>query len=251
MTNLDLLSASLTTWYQQPLGQTLAAMETEQLKKNLAPLTGQYILQLGYIDLLNDIAIKSSPRRIIVCDEAETQTQTPFVQASYAQLPFANASLDIVIMSHILEFEPSAKAALDEAWRALKADGHLVILGFNPWSLWGVTKLFYSHHAPPWSGHFYSASKLLRRLHQLHAEIITFKSFFFRPPLNQASFLGKSHWLETIAQFLLPPVGGVYLLVAKKNIMPLTPIRSHWQWQSVLADNKGIVQPTTQGVKRE
>ena len=46
-----------------------------------------------------------------------------------------------VVLPHVLEFEANPHQVLRESERVLIGEGHVVILGFNPWSLWGLWRL--------------------------------------------------------------------------------------------------------------
>ena len=56
----------------------------------------------------------------------------------YEELPFATHSIDLVVMPHILEFAEDPHQVLREVERVLVPEGHVVITGFNPASLWGL-----------------------------------------------------------------------------------------------------------------
>ena len=56
----------------------------------------------------------------------------------YEELPFATHSIDLVVMPHILEFADDPHQVLREVERVLVPEGHVVITGFNPASLWGL-----------------------------------------------------------------------------------------------------------------
>lgn len=60
-----------------------------------------------------------------------------WIRAEYSQLPLATESVDVLILPHVLEFEPDRHQLLREAERVLKPEGRLHILGFNPYSLHG------------------------------------------------------------------------------------------------------------------
>jgi len=213
-------------FYQQPLGRELARLESEQLQRTLGKLFAPRALQLGNSKLIAPHQFK----HFVVMDPLHT---------NYTQLPFRDDSFELVLLPHILEFEMDSTAVIEEAWRVLAPNGHLVILGFNPWSLWGIRHLCASRWSGiPWHGHFYSAEKLQWRLRQMEAEIVTYKSFFHRPPIAHATFLTQTRWLEPIVRLLLPSCGGVYLIMAKKCIIPLTPIVPRWRWQTLLAYEK-------------
>ena len=59
------------------------------------------------------------------------------VTARLSQLPIANGAVDAVVLPHTLEFETDPFAVVREADRVLAGEGHLIVLGFRPWSLWG------------------------------------------------------------------------------------------------------------------
>src|SRR3989344_1253033 len=53
-------------------------------------------------------------------------------------LPFAAASLDLLVLPHTLELSIDPHAALREVERVLVPEGRVVISGLNPTSLWGL-----------------------------------------------------------------------------------------------------------------
>lgn len=240
MTDLQLNDLSLTQWYQEALGQAFVAIELEWLEKCWSTLPGQYWLQLGNLPLLNKVQSTRLARRIILSPHI-TEKEISGVESHYTALPFSDGTLDIILLPHLFEFESQIEPILEEAFRVLSPKGHLVILGFNPWSLWGLRRLFSKRSGEaPWTGEFYSAEKLRRALINQNAEIIYHKNFFFRPPINSLTFLSRSRWMEKILQFLFPANAGGYLLAAKKNVIPLRPVKTWKGWQAVLQNNKEL-----------
>ena len=53
-------------------------------------------------------------------------------------LPFAENSLDLVVLPHSLELNADPHATLREVERVLVPEGRVVICGLNPASLWGL-----------------------------------------------------------------------------------------------------------------
>lgn len=237
----------MTEWYQQPLGRTVAAAEAAELRALLASEHGKYLLYLGNNPEISHLKPPLAPCCMSINKEAAVSSTTPILEAEYQALPFANESINIIVMSHILEFEAKMLVCLEESWRILAEEGQLVIFGFNPWSLWGICRLFGTQpQQAPWNGHFHSAEKVRYHLSKLGAEITLCKSIFFGPPAMNGS---QNRWLEQIASLSFPSAGGIYILVATKHRTLLTPIRPVWSWQSWLANDKNIAQPTARRVK--
>ena len=60
------------------------------------------------------------------------------LHCDFDALPFDSASLDLVVLPHALELARDPHLALREVERVLVPEGRVVIVGFNPASLWGV-----------------------------------------------------------------------------------------------------------------
>lgn len=240
---------SLTDWYTQPLGQALSHFENAELQHLLPKYQGQCLLQVGGHALLPALGVSPIAHRFGITQATGEQNQGSFIYSSYGQLPIASDSTDVVILWHSLETEKHPETILTEAWRTLKPDGHLIILGFNPLSLWGLRRLL-DHHIPPWNGHFHNAQKICNWVAHANGEIITAKSFFFRPPLQNQQLMHQLRWLEAIGIWLWPHMGGVYLLDIQKRTLPLTPAKLSWGWQTELATDKSL-SATTGSMRRD
>ena len=57
-------------------------------------------------------------------------------------LPFAANSVDLIIASHTLDTVADPHQVLRELHQVLQPEGHLIIVGFNPWSLLGIRRLY-------------------------------------------------------------------------------------------------------------
>jgi SAM-dependent methyltransferase len=153
-------------------------------------------------------------------------------------------SIDVILLPHTLEFGGDARDILREADRSLIPEGHLVVLGFNPWSLWGLRRLLSTRRgSAPWCGRFLSVARLKDWLRLLGFDTLYVRTFFFRPPLNRGAILERLRWLEAIAgrQPVLP--AGVYVLLAKKRVVALTPIRPRWRPRRRMVA-AGVTEPT-------
>jgi SAM-dependent methyltransferase len=240
----------LRDWYASPLGRSLLGFEREELDKVLPGLFGFYLVQVGAA--MDEYLLGCSRIRLhIVMDdhrrvaEACAPGQLLGVYAHGATLPVQSDSVDVVVLPHTLEFEAAPHDTLREVERILVAEGHVVILGFNPWSLWGLWRLFRwnrrSH--PPWHGVFRGTLRIKDWLALLGFDLLLSRSYFFRPPLHHAGMMRRLLWLERLGARLWPYLGGGYIIVARKRVVTLTPIKPRWRpRRSVLAD---VAKPTT------
>lgn len=217
-------------------------LENKRLSRLLINYPGRHLLLLSN-HVLSSLASSPIPHKIRL-----SQTPSPasdgtldcaFLQSNYADLPFASDSINLVILPHTLEYDKNAKHILSEAWRVLTPNGHLILLGINPTSLWGLYKLF-SYKPPPWNGYFYTIPTICQWIQHLGGQICHTESFFFRPPLTSQSgtwLFDKLFWLEQISPWLFPYLGGIYLIIAQKHIRRLSRLGFAWQFPPALTNN--------------
>jgi ubiquinone/menaquinone biosynthesis C-methylase UbiE len=169
------------------------------------------------------------------------------IESSLHELPVSTGSIDLVLLPHLLEYLDNPRRLLAEACRIVKPEGHIAIVGFNPFSLWGLRKLFSGKSHIPWSSNFLKANLLKRWLVLADFEIVTHKSFLFRPPFKHESLFRKVGFLEWIGKKCFPGFGGVYVVIAKAKVVPLTPIKTSWKQKisDVRIPPIGVPRPTT------
>ncbi|MBE9561693.1 MAG: SAM-dependent methyltransferase, partial [Proteobacteria bacterium] len=118
---------------------------------------------------------------------------------------------------------------LREIERVLIPEGHLVILGFNPISMWGMR---IRRNKIPWNGKFLSLLRLKDWLALLNFAIVE-QHIFFVPFINER--LKKyTNFIEEISPKWIKSFGVVYILVAKKRVATFTPIRPRWLAQPTI-----------------
>ena len=232
-------------WFGRSLGRRLLEADVEALSSVLPTLFGYHLLQAGQ-PAAADLLQTSRIRHRVVLDELPTDPENAAVSLVGAvpqALPVASDSLDVVVLPHTLEYTRDPHGVLREADRCLIPEGHVVILGFNPWSLWGMWRLFlHRRGAAPWCGQFYSLTRLKDWLALLGFDTVLVRTHFFRPPLKRDSLMGRLSFLERAGRRWWPRLGGGYLLVAKKRVVTLTPIRPRWRPRRGLVG--GLTEPT-------
>ncbi|GHU03916.1 hypothetical protein AGMMS49960_18930 [Betaproteobacteria bacterium] len=128
-----------TEWLQTPLGRYVVDWEQTQLDALLVDIFGYNALQLG-LGSENLLRANRMPYQLVAGEPVAGDLGRVAVMTKEDALPFASASLDLVVLAHVLEFAANPHQVLREVERVLVAEGSVVIAGFNPFSLWGLTR---------------------------------------------------------------------------------------------------------------
>ena len=223
-------------WFERPLGRSIQAIEVDRLRPVLAGLYAVRAVQVGSIGSFDLLGSCDTPNRYIVdAIPGNKDDSCSQVHALPEALPFESKSIDLVVLPHTLDFSDHPHQVLREVERVLIPEGHVVILGFNPVSLWGLRRLFArrSNRAIPWNANFIGLRRIKDWLALMHFEITGGSMLFYRPPLANPSLLDRLFVLDKLGDRWWPMMAGVYLLVARKRVAGLTPIRPQWRLQLV------------------
>jgi SAM-dependent methyltransferase len=221
----------LQAWFSSELGQSLAAEEAEQLETALPTLFGYYLLQIGRgADPTSYLDVSMIKQKIVVgCDNYDISGNVR-LRSKPEALAIASDSVDVVILSHVLEFHPDPHQVLREMDRVLVPEGRIIIIGFNPWSLWGARHWFsrWKGENPPWCARFISPFRVKDWLKLLGFDVDVANTFFHKLPIEKRWVMRNSGFLSVIGAKLWPAFGGAYILVAKKRVATLTRIPLKW-----------------------
>ena len=235
----------LTGWFQSQLGRWLTQQEQCCLDKKVVRLFGYHLVQIGAPDpSLRLLDHSPAKNKVVVDSTVDEMSRGVSLQADPQQLPLASDSVDGVIMHHALDFAADPHQALREVERILIPEGQLIVVGFNPWSLWGVWRLFHlRHRRPPWSGHFFTARRLSDWLSLLGFEQERVEYLVYRPPMHSPAIMQKLAFLDHVGARAWQGGGGVYVIRAVKRTITMTPIRPKWQIRKKVIP--AAVEPTT------
>ena len=240
------LREQFSNWFSSPLGKRVFVVEEEQMQEILPDLFGYHILQYGYSAESNYLSTsRIADKTILFLDDSEIKSDLNAIHTSAEELPVAADSIDVIVLPHILEYSKDAHKLLREMERVLIGEGRVVIIGINPLSLWGIWNLFLCWWGEmPWSGRLISIPRIKDWLSLLDFEVEKTKCFFFSPPLRNQNWLKKLLPLERFGRYCWPILGGLYIVVAKKRVIPLNPIKMHWRAKRNII-GAGVVEPTT------
>lgn len=228
----------LRDWFQSPLGRTLADAERAALALQLRNSMAQTLLQLGAFGDDRRIALFGSVRQYL----ADDWRDGPVDLATTAEdLPFQPDSFDVVVLVHQLEFSAEPHQVLREVERVLAPEGQLLVLGFNPFSLWGLRHLWSARRsAPPWSGRYFTQARVEDWCRLLGLQTSLRRRLFYWLPWGGR----RLQALEPLFGRALPWFGAVHLTVARKHVMKPLQMRPAWRPQRVEMPN-GLAQPTS------
>jgi len=239
-------------WFQTSPGQHVLAWERARLDAALADVFGYHALQLGLPEI-DALAANRMPHRWLAasaslahagerggtepppgrpkaasapsggsapCEAGERGGHIPALVTDPTALPFAEASLDLVVLPHTLDLSANPHAALREVRRVLVHEGKVAITGFNPFRLWG----FKRRHTPPAlpAGSEPIGPQRLRdwlRLLEFEIESIHFEG----APAAQTT------WMERLGTRWGPFFGAVYFVLAVKRTQGARLVGQSWR----------------------
>jgi len=215
---------TLHDWFETPLGQYLLEKERAYLDDVTPDIFGFHAAQLGLpgVDLLRENRITHRMRVATL--------GAPDVYANCHELPFATQSIDLVVLPHVLEFAEEPHAILREVDRVLMPEGRLIIVGFNPWSLWGLrSALGFSRNQYPWNGHFLSLVRVKDWLALLGFEVSAGRLIAYAPPFDTEKWRRRFAFMEPAGDRWWAVGGAVYMLQAIKRVRGMRILTPAWQ----------------------
>ena len=241
---------ALAPWLQSAPGRYLLEWEQKHLDGAVADLFGFHALQLG-LPQLDGLRANRMPRRWLAVENADpaldplstverasgagdaaasaTWPDGPTLRCRFDALPFDAASLDLVVLPHALELSSDPHLTLREVDRVLVPDGRVIVIGFNPRSLWGLRQkagraaravglgrrreLFL-----PRAGEFIAPRRLRDWLSLLSFEVESGRYGCYVPPFRTARWVERTAWMEQAGDRWWPVFGSLYYMVAVKRV---------------------------------
>jgi hypothetical protein len=244
MTTRDEAIIEFANWLLAPPGRYLLDWEQAQMDQAVADLFGFHALQLG-LPQLDALRANRMPHRWVAHDSllvperlempapAEPiTTQSPnlpvALHCDFDALPFPSQSIDLLVLPHGLELARDPHETLREVERVLVPEGRVVIVGFNPASLWGMRQRLGTlrqwvgvSQRPrylPSAGEFIGYWRLRDWLRLLSFEVEHGRFGCWRAPVRSQAWLDRWAWIEGVGERWWPVLGAVYFVVAIKRV---------------------------------
>jgi SAM-dependent methyltransferase len=243
-------------WLETGTGTALLHEESRQVAGAFESIFGDQFLQIG---LWGDPALF---RRFARTRRYAVVAPRPGPGVDFLSVPedlgVTTDSIDAVFLPHVLETTEDPHATLREVDRILRPDGHVVIAGFNPWGWWGARHYLSRRRFPAGGRRMVSEARLRdwlqlldysvqpARFHHQAAPVYRSARLSEAPaalPAVQAETEGRLRELPTPEFQRWNPLASCYLLLGRKEVFTLTPIRPPYRRRTQLVG--GLVNPTT------
>lgn len=211
------------SWSELPHGKWMALRIEQQLASWWPRIFGYHLLKVGALSAALDSSLCPIRHQMTLGSQSDEFS----VVAEPDALPLVEQAVDAVLLAHCLEFYPDPHQIVREAHRVLMPNGYVLVSGYNPVSTMGLLKFWPGvQQQLPWSGRFFTPSRVKDWLQLLGFELVYEQRFFWSGFAGSAS--DESAWQRWCERYL-GYFGACYVLVARKREYPLTPLRPKWQ----------------------
>ncbi|MBV9555182.1 MAG: methyltransferase domain-containing protein [Alphaproteobacteria bacterium] len=209
----------LRDFYRTPLGQVARRMIRQALRRVWPDLGGMSLLGIGYPVPFLSVLAPETERTVALLPASLGVLAWPPDGANLAtladegELPFADFSIDRVLLVHTLETSERAGAMLKEIWRVLAGGGRLLVIVPNRRGIWARLD-----RTPFGSGRPYTTSQLSQLLRDELFTPVASGAALFVPPSRSRVVLRSARAWERLGTRWFPTFGGVVIVEATKQI---------------------------------
>jgi SAM-dependent methyltransferase len=206
----------LRDFYLTGLGQVARRMIRRAIRRLWPDLRGLRLLGIGYATPFLSAVSAETERTVALMPASQgvlgwsLDGRNLVALADEGELPFADYSIDRVLLVHALETSEPAGPMMKEIWRVLAGGGRLLIVAPNRRGIWARLD-----RTPFGSGRPYTLSHLLRE--EMFTPVETDTALFI-PPAGRRMILRSAPAWERIGKRWFPRFAGVVLIEATKQI---------------------------------
>ncbi len=233
--SLDRTLAGL--FYDSNHGMVASRLVSERLARLWPSLSGLSLIGIGYPGPYLRPYLMQTSHCVAVMPAQIGADPWPAGQrclcctAEEDSLPFADLSVDRVLLVHGLEVADNARRLLREAWRVLKDDGRLIVVAPNRRGWWA-----YVENTPFGQGQPYSPGQINRLLAASMFQVEQRETALFVPPSSLRPILRGAALWERAGRKLAPQFAGVTLTEASKDLYGAVPTGAKARRRLVLTE---------------
>jgi SAM-dependent methyltransferase len=209
----------LRDFYLTGLGQVARRMIRRAIRRIWPSLHGMRLLGIGYATPFLSAVSADTERTVALMPASQgvldwsPDGRNLVALGDEGELPFADYSIDRVLLVHALETSEPAGPMLKEIWRVLAGGGRLLIVAPNRRGIWARLD-----RTPFGSGRPYTMSQLSHLLRQELFIPVATDTALFIPPARERMVLRSAPAWERIGKRWFPRFAGVVLIEATKQI---------------------------------
>jgi SAM-dependent methyltransferase len=190
----------------------------------VADVFGFHAVQIG-LPQINALSENRMPLHALLVNSQDSRKDAHrfswrVIEGHPNELPFANESIDLIVLPHVLEFAAEPHQILREVDRVLLPEGRLVISGFNPASLWGarqyLSRLIGNPYLPR-DGQFIGLLRIKDWLQLLNYSLDRGHFGCYKFPLHGEPAMNRMDFLEPMGNRWWPIFGAVFIVSAIKR----------------------------------
>lgn len=217
----------LREFYATPLGQVAQASLAKAVGNTAALSDELEIVGMGYpVPLFDELASKN-PNAIILMPARQGALQWPRGKNSKValvdedELPIETASVQCVVVLHLLENVSDPSQILDEIWRILVPEGKLILVATNRRGLWARFE-----HTPFGNGRPFSKGQLSVLLRKAKLTPSSWGDCLNFPPARINRLIRFFPYFDKIGHRLWPVFCGAFIVTATKRLYQGVPVGS-------------------------
>lgn len=214
-------------FYQSPLGRFAVSALDKKIRFFWPDLKTdtRIVAGVGYaVPFLNDAV---DARHIAVMPAALGAGRWPeqgdrpgrVVVADDHVLPFAEQSIDRLLLIHAVENADYLRELMAEAWRVLRPNGRILLVVPSRAGLWS-----HADKTPFGQGRPYSMKQMRNLLRAAEFVVERHTRALYAPPSHNRVLMWLAPFLDVLGEMLLPKFGGVVLVEASKQLYNVTPL---------------------------
>lgn len=225
------LVRALRAWFDSPAGRRLLEEEGRLIAEmSSSGVFGYHLVQLQDLGHGAEVYRDCLVSHRTVLDQDPSSGAPVSGISCHEHLPLQSDSVDVFVLPHTLDFSVDPHQVLREVDRVLIPEGRVLIVGFNPLSLWGLWRLMLRWRGDvPWCGHFLSYRRVCDWLGLLGMDVERTDVCAFSPPVKRDSWHQRLNILERLGRKVWPMLAGVYVVRAVKRVSTVRPIRRRWR----------------------
>lgn len=188
--------------------------------------------------------------RVVPGDSTLDIGRARVIVEGFEDLPFAEQSIDLVVLPHVLEFADDPHRVLREVDRVLRPEGRVIVSGLNPISLWGARQIVLRNLASPFlprRGQFIGLPRLRDWFKLLSFDLDRGRYGCYRPPCRTQQWLDRTEFLEQAGDRWWPICGAVYFVSAIKRVHGMRLIGPAWKKEAGRRPAVAVASPQFEG----